>query len=487
MVTNDGAAILRSMEVQHPAAQMLAELAKAQDQEVGDGTKSTVILAGELLSKADELLDEHVHPTRIVEGYRRAAEVAVERLRAVARPVGVDDAATLHRIATTSMGSKAVAGDAERLAKLAVGAVLAVGETTPAGWRWDRRHLQIVKRPGEAVGASELLRGHLLEKHPGREDMPKLVEGARIALLVEALEVRKPEVSTEIRITDPAQVERFLEEERRLVAGMVASVVASGARVLFVEKGIDDGAAQALADARIYAVARVARKELEMIARATGARLVDRAHDLAPADLGAAGRVEERLVGEDRLTFLTDCPHPRAVTLLLRGGTPHVVDEVERSVVDAVSAVGRALEDGAVLPGAGATAAELSLVLRNLATSIGGREQLSIQAFGEALDVIPRTLAESAGMDPIDALIELRRRHAGGEVGAGVDVPAGKIADVSGACSSRWDWPGRSSRGPPRRRRCSCGSTPSSRRSVPPPRSPGPDRPAPEARSRSDP
>ncbi len=430
VITNDGATILKEMELEHPAAKMLAEVAKAQDQECGDGTKSCVILAGELLKQAEELLDEHIHPTLITRGFQLAAEKAVGFLGEMATRVEKTDEAQLRRIAETAMFSKGVSGLREELAGLAVRAVLEVLEESGGQPRFDRSHVQIVKRQGGDILDSELLEGHILEQEPVHSGMPRAVTKARIALLEGALEARKTEFSAEIRITDPAQVDAFLAEEARLVDAMVKAVQAAGANVLFTEKGIDDVAAEHLARAGIYAVRRAKRKDLELLARASGARLVTRPEDLEAADLGSAERVEDRKIGEDHLTLVTGCPHARAVALLLRGGTEHVLAEVERSMVDAISVVGIALEDRLVTTGAGAAAIDLSLKLRDYAASVGGREQMAVERFAQALEIIPSTLAENAGMDHINTLIELRRQHKAGNTRAGVDVLHQRVADM---------------------------------------------------------
>jgi archaeal chaperonin len=432
VITNDGATILKQMEIQHPAGKMLAEIAKAQDQECGDGTKTCVILTGELLHKAEELLAEKVHPTQITLGYQIAAERALERLSALGRPVKASDTELLRKIAMTSMISKGVASYREELATLAVQAVTEVVDLRDGGVRFDRKNIQLLKKQGDDIHRSELIEGHIVEQGTVHPDMPKVVSGARIALFEAALEMKKTEFSAEIRITSAAQMQSFLDEEARLIQAMVDAVVRSGANVVFTEKGIDDVAAEHLSKAGVYAVRRVKRSDLELLARATGARLVARAADVGPGDLGSAGRVEERKIGDDPLTVVTDCPKARAVTILIRGGSQHVVDEVERSLIDAVMTVGISLEDGLVVTGAGATMIELGQHLREFASTVGGREQIAVEAYAAALDVIPVTLAENAGMDTVDTLIELRRRHKAGDRDAGVDVLQSRVADMDG-------------------------------------------------------
>ena len=430
VITNDGATILKQMEIQHPAAKMLAEVAKTQDQECGDGTKTCVILAGELLHKAEELMDEKIHATLITLGYQIAAEKALGHLPTLARPVKPSDTELLRKIAMTSMISKGVAAYREELSTLAVKAVTEVIDSRDGTVRFDRKNIQLLKRQGDDIHRSELIQGHIVEQGTVHPDMPKTVSGARIALIEAALEMKKTELSSEIRITDAAQLQSFLNEEARLIQTMVDAVVQSGANVVFTEKGIDDVAAEHLAKAGVYTVRRVKKSDLELLARATGARLVARAADIGPDDLGSAGRVEERKIGEDALTIVTDCPRARAVTILIRGGSQHVVDEVERSLIDAVMTVGISLEDGSVVTGAGATAMELSQHLREYASTVGGREQMAVEAFAAALEVIPLTLAENAGMDTVNTLIELRRRHKAGDRAAGVDCLQARIADM---------------------------------------------------------
>ncbi len=430
VITNDGATIVQKMEVQHPAAKMLAEVAKATDQEVGDGTKTSVILAGELLRKAEDLMEEKLHPTVITRGYQIAAARALEHLATLGRAVHSTDTETLERVAMTSMASKGVAGYRAELAKLAAKAVTRVIDTTDGRLRFDRKNIQIVKRQGGEIHDSELLEGHVLEQEPVHSDMPKRVADARIALISGGFETKKTEFSEEIKITAVDQIQSFLDEETRLLEAMVEAVRSVGATVVFAEKGIDDLAAEHLSRAGIYAVRRAKHSDLELLARATGARLVARPVDLTASDLGSAALVEERKIGDDRLTLVSGSPKARAVTLLVRGGAQHVVDEVERSLTDATMTVGVALEDGRVVTGAGATAIELSQNLHDFASTVGGREQLAVDAFASALEVVPAALAENAGMDIIDTLIDLRRRHKGGDRNAGVNALEGKVADM---------------------------------------------------------
>ncbi len=431
VITNDGATILKQMEIQHPAGKMLAEVAKTQDQECGDGTKTSVILTGELLKNAEELMDEKIHPTVITQGYQIAAEKALEFLDGLARPVRREDTELLSKVAMTSMYSKGVAGFAPFLSKLAVRAVTEVIDDRGGVLTFDKKNIQIVKRQGGELHDSELIEGHIVDQAAVHPDMPKAIDKARIALLEAALEVKKTEFSAEIKIREASQIQSFLNEEEHVLRGMVDTLVKAGANVVFCEKGIDDFAAELLAKAGIYAVRRAKKSDLELLARATGAKIVARPSDVSVTDLGSAARVEERKIGDDRLTVVTGAPHAKAVTLLVRGGAQHVVDEGERSLIDAISTVGLALEDGKSVTGAGATAVELSARLRDFAPTVGGREQMAVSAFASALEVVPLTLAANAGMETIDTLIELRRRHKAGERDAGVNVLEARVSDMS--------------------------------------------------------
>ncbi len=431
VITNDGATILQKMEVQHPAGKMLAEVAKAQDQECGDGTKTAVLLTGELVRKAEDLIAEKLHPTVITRGYQIAAARALEHLATLGRPVGRSDTEELERVASTSMISKGVAAYRGPLAKLAVRAVTAVVDPAGGALRYDRKNVQILKRQGGEIGDTELFEGHVLEQEALHPRMPKVVSDARLALLAGAIEGKKTEFSEEIKITAVDQIQSFLDEESRALDAMVEAITTSGANVVITEKGIDDVAAERLARRGIYAVRRAKHSDLELLARATGARLVARPIDLVASDLGAAARVEERKIGDDKLTLVSGATKARAVTLLVRGGTQHVVDEVERSLLDATVALGVALEDGRLVTGAGASAIELSQHLRDFASTVGGREQLAVEAFASALEVVPAALAENAGMDVLNTLIELRRRHKNGEPNVGVDAIEGQVADMS--------------------------------------------------------
>jgi len=429
-ITNDGFKILKEVDVEHPAAKMIVEVAKAQDQECGDGTTTAVLLAGELLAKAEDLIEQRVHPTIIVAGFRQAAAMAQAILEAKTEKVSLEDRDTLIRIAETSMGTKAVSVHRKFLADIAYRAVKAVVQEREAGWYVDEDDIQVVKKSGGDATDTELVEGIVLDKERVHAGMPARIEGARIALLNAALEVKKTEVSAEIRIRDPAQMQAFLREEENILRRYVDAITAAGANVVLCQKGIDDLAQHFLAKEGIYAVRRAKESDMKKLAKATGARIVSDIRELARGDLGASREVYERRIGEDKMTFVTGCKNPKAVSILIRGGTEHVVDEMERSLEDAISVVALAAEDGEYVYGGGAIQMELALGLREQAAFVGGREQLAIEAFANALEAIPRTLAENAGMDPIDALIALRRDHNEGRQAVGVDPFQMKAADM---------------------------------------------------------
>ncbi|MDH5807359.1 MAG: thermosome subunit beta [Candidatus Methanomethylicaceae archaeon] len=429
-ITNDGATILGEIEVQHPAAKIMVEVSKTQDEEVGDGTTSSVVLAGELLKRAEELIEKNIHPTLIIQGYKKAAEKAIETLSKIAISVNIDDDETLRKIAFTAMNSKASAGIPEIFADMVVKAMKQIAEKRGDKYIADIDYVQIVKKQGGSVTDSMLVYGVIVDKeivHPG---MPKKVTDAKIALIDAPLEIEKTEIDAEIRISDPSQMKAFIEEEGRMLREMVNKIKSVGANVVFCQKGIDDLAQHYLAKEGIVALRRVKKSDMEKLAKATGARIVTNLDDLTPADLGYAKLVEERRFGEDKLTFVEGCKNPRAVSILIRGGLQRVVDEAERTLHDALCAVSDVIEDGKIVAGGGAPEMEAAKVLKEYAASVGGREQLAIEAFADSLEVIPRTLAENAGLDPIDIIVELRSRHEKGEIWAGVDVVEGKVVNM---------------------------------------------------------
>ena len=431
-ITNDGAAILEEVEVEHPAAKMIVEVAKTQDDMVGDGTTTAVVLAGELLRRAEELLDQNIHPTVIVSGYRKASKMAVDTLSKLGNTVDINDRETLRKLALTSMASKAVGAAKDHLADIAIDAVKQISEERGGRMVADIDQIQIVKKEGKSLFDSQLVKGIIVDKevvHPG---MPKRVDDAKIALLDVALEVEKTEFSAEIRIRDPTQMKAFLDQETRMLKEMVDKIKKSGANVVFCQKGIDDMAQHFLAKEGILAARRAKQSDMEKLARATEGKISSNLDDLKAQDLGKAGLVEERKVGEDKMVFVEDCKHPRSVAILIRAGLERMVDEAERAMKDALSVVSDVIEYNKIVPGGGAIESELARKLRGYATEVGGREQLAIEAFAESLEVIPKTLAENAGLEPIDILVGLRSAHekARGEA-KGINVFTGKIADMN--------------------------------------------------------
>jgi len=430
VITNDGVTILKEIDVEHPAAKMLVEVAKTQDQETGDGTTTAVILTGELLKKAVDLIDANVHPTIITAGYRMAAVKALEILESVALPIDIKDRETLRKIAMTSMMSKSVVGSREHMADVAVDAVVKVAEKTNGAWFVDTDNIQVVKKQGGSMDDTEMIEGIIVDKEPVHPAMPKKIPKAKILLLDAAMEVKKTEIDAKIEITDPSQMQAFLNEEERMLRDMVARIKKSGANVVFCQKGIDDLVQHFLSKEQIYAGRRVKKSDMEKLAKATGANVVTKLDELDPSDLGNADLVEVRKIQEEEMTFVTGCKNPKAVSILIRGGTEHVVDEIERSLDDAVSVAAVAIEDEKMITGGGSSAVEIALKLREYSASVGGREQIAIDAFASALEVVPTALAENAGLDPIDILIELRKAHKSGKKNAGLNVFEGKVDDM---------------------------------------------------------
>ena len=430
-ITNDGAAILKEIEVEHPAAKMMVEVAKTQDDMVGDGTTTAVVLAGEFLKKAEELLDQNIHPTVIVSGYRKAVQKAVEILDKMSMTVDLDDKETLRKVALTSMGSKAVGTARSHLAEIAIEAVKQIAEKRGEKWVADIDNIQIIKKEGKSLHDTELVKGIILDKEVVHAGMPKRIENAKIALLNCPLEVEKTEFSAEIRIRDPLQMKAFLDKETEMLKKMVEKIKNAGANVVICQKGIDDMAQHFLAKEGILAVRRAKESDMEKLSRATGGKIVTNLEDLKPEDLGYAELVEERKIGDDRMVFIEGCKDPRSVSVLIRAGLERMVDEAERAMHDALSVVSDVIERNKIVPGGGAVEAELAKELRRYAAQIGGREQLAIEAFADALEIIPKTLAENAGLEPIDIMVELRAAHEKSDgYMYGVDVFSGKIANM---------------------------------------------------------
>jgi len=427
-ITNDGAAILNEIEVEHPAAKMMVEIAKTQDDMVGDGTTTTVVLASELLKKAEELLDQNIHPTILVSGYRKAAQKAIEALGKNAVPVDIEDRKTLLKVALTSMSSKAVGAAREHLAGIAIDSVKQIAEQRGDKMLADIDNIQLVKKTGKSLLETQLVKGIIVDKEIVHSGMPKKKENAKIALLDSALEIEKTEISAEIRIRDPTQMKAFLDQETTMLKEMSDKIKASKAEVVFCQKGIDDMVQHFLAKEGIIAARRVKESDMEKLARATGARIVSNIDDLKPTDLGVAGAVEERKIGEDKMIFVEKCKDPHSVAILIRAGLERMVDEAERALTDALSVVSDVIENSKIVAGGGATEIEVAKELRSYATKVGGREQLAIEAFADAVEVIPKTLAENAGLEPIDIIVDLRSAHekADGK-NKGVNVFTGKV------------------------------------------------------------
>lgn len=430
VVTNDGATILKEIDVEHPAAKMIVEVAKSQDEECGDGTTTAVILTGELLKSANELLDQNIHPTVITTGYKIAAKKAIEILNKISLPIKSGDKETLRKIAMTAMASKGSSGSKELLANVVVEAITSVAEKAGGKTSVDLDNIQIQKQQGGSIDDTEVVKGVILDKERVHEGMPKQVKNAKIALANAAFEVKKTEIDARIQINDPTQLQAFLDEEENMLKKMVEKVKKSGANVLVSQKGIDDIAQHFLAKEGIYAVRRAKESDMEKLAKATGGRIVANLDDLTSKDLGFAGNVEERKYGDDKLTFIMDCKNPKAVSVLVRGGTEHVVDELERGLHDSLSVVKVALEDEKMTVGGGAAAAEIAMALRDYAPTVGGREQMAIEAFANAIEIVPKTLSENAGLDPIDMMIEIRRAHKKGNKYAGINVFSGKVDNM---------------------------------------------------------
>ena len=430
VVTNDGATILKEIDVEHPAAKMIVEVAKSQDEECGDGTTSAVVLTGELLKHAGELLEQNIHPTVVCAGYKLAADKAKEVLNKIAMTIKPDDKKTLKDIAMTSMASKGSSGEKEKLADVVVEAVLDVQEKVDNKIYVDLDNIQIQKKQGGGIANTEIIEGIILDKERVHEGMPKIVKNAKIALINTALEVKKTEVDARIQIQDPTQLQAFLDEEEGMLKKMVEKIKKSGANVLVCQKGIDDIAQHYLAKDGIFSVRRAKKSDLEKLSKATGGKIVANLDGLTSIDLGYAGSIEEKKIGDDKMTFVTNCKNPKAVSILIRGTTDHVIDELERALHDALSVVKVALEDGKMTSGGGAAATEIAMSLRDYAPNVGGREQMAIEAFANAIEIVPKTLSENAGLDPIDMMLEVRSQHKKGNIHAGINVLVGKVDDM---------------------------------------------------------
>jgi len=429
-ITSDGATVLDELDVQHPAAKMLVEVAKTQDDEVGDGTTTSVVLAGELLKRAEFLLDQGVHPTVINAGYKKAGERAREILNEISKPVDLKDTETLRKVAITAMRGKSLGGATEHFAKIAVQAVNQIIEKRGDSFVADIDNIQLVKKEGKSLMDTELVNGVIIDKevvHPG---MPKRMQKAKIALLDTAMEIEKTEFSAEIKISNPQQMQSFLDEETKLMKDMVDKVAEAGANVVLCQKGIDEIAQSFMAKQGILAARRIKKSDIEKLSRATGGRIVTNLEDLRASDLGNAGLVEERKIGDDKMIFIEDAKDPKSVSILIRAGLERMVDEAERSLKDALSVVIDVVKKNKIVAGGGAVETELAKRIRDYATKIGGREQLAVEAFADAMEAIPRTLSENAGLDQVDILVALRAAHEAKGLWSGINVYTGEITDM---------------------------------------------------------
>ncbi len=427
IISNDGVTILNEMQIEHPIAKMLVEVAKTQEDEVGDGTTTAVVFAGELLKNAERLLDMEIHPTVISKGYRIAAAKSQEILNEMAEDINNEDIDLLTNIAITAMTGKGAESSKEVLSKISVGAV---NHIVDSNGEIDIDNIKIEKKVGDSTGNSELIKGIVLDKERVHSGMPKLVEDAKILLIDIPLEIKDTEIDAKIQINDPSQLQSFVEQEEKILKDMVDKIAKSDADVLFCQKGIDEVAQYNLSKKGIYAVRRVKESDMKKLARASGAKIVSSLKDINKEDLGFAGCVEERKIGDEEMTFVVDCHNPKSVTILLRGGTEHVVDEVERAMMDAIGDLIAVLKTKKVVAGAGAPEVELAKKLREFANTLNGREQLAVQSFADSVEIIPRTLADNSGLDPIDVLAELKVKHDAGEKWAGIDVASGKVKDA---------------------------------------------------------
>jgi thermosome len=429
-ITSDGATILKEMEVEHPAAKMMVEISKTQDDEVGDGTTSAVVVAGELLSKAEELLDNNLHPTVIVEGYRKAASKALETLERIAIPVELVDKESFKKVAMTSMASKLVAENRQQLAELSVDAIMHVAQKVGEEYRADLDDIMVEKKTGESVASTRLIKGLVLSKEITHSGMPKRVQRANIVLLNSAIEIKKTQFDAKINIQDPKQMEAFQREEEGMLRSMVEKISSAGANVVICQKGIDDMAQHFLAKKGILAVKQAKESDMAKLAKATGGKLVTTLDNLTKDDLGYAELVEERKIGEDKMTFIEGCKNPRAVAILIRGGTQRIMDEAERSIHDALCVVRDVVKEPKIVAGGGAPEEEVARTLRKYAETLPGKEQLAVIGYADAVEIVPMTLAENAGLDTIDILSELKVQHEKGKIWAGVNVQSGKVEDM---------------------------------------------------------
>ncbi len=426
-VTNDGVTILKEMSIDHPSAKMIVEIAKTQEEEVGDGTTTAVVIAGELLKKAEELLDNNIHPTSISKGYRIAAEKSGELLKSLSTKIDINNKDVLLKIAETAMTGKGAEDKKNHLANLIVSALLNVSNSSDLIARED---IKVEKKVGGSIDDSELITGVVIDKEKVHSGMPLQVKNAKILLLDIPIEVKGPESDAKISISDPSMVQSFLDMEENMLRKKTEKIIASGANVVFCQKGIDDLAQHFLAKKGVYAVRRVKKSDMELLSKATGGSIVSDLNDISSSDLGHAGLVEQQKVGEEQMTYVRECKNPKALTILIRGSTSHVVDEIARAVEDAIGDIISAVSSGKAVAGAGSIEIEVSKELRKYGQTLTGREQLAVIAFAEALEIIPKTLAENAGLDPIDVLAELKSAHDKNQKWAGINVFTGKVIDA---------------------------------------------------------
>ncbi len=427
VITNDGATILKEIDVQHPAAKMMVEVAKTQDSEVGDGTTTAVIFAGELLKRAEKLLQQKIHPTVINEGFRKAADKAIEILDKMSVTSGIDDKKNLKNAAMTCMSSKIVSESKEKLAELCMDAIIAVAEQIDGEWIADIDKVQIQKKEGESIDDTSLIKGIILDKEVVNPSMPKSIKNAKILLIQSAIEIEKTEFDSKLQITSPEQIQQFLDEEERMLRTMVQKIEQSGTNVVICQKGIDDLAQHFLSKANIMVVRRVKKSDLEKLSKATGGMIYNDLDDITEDKLGFAGLVEERKIMKDSWIFIEECKDPKSVVILIRGGTELIVDEVDRAIHDSLCVVRDIVEDQKIVGGGGAPELEVAIQLRAYATTLGGREQLAVEVFADSLDIVPKTLAENAGLDQIEILMKLRAAHQQGNVFAAFDLDTGEI------------------------------------------------------------
>jgi thermosome len=430
-ITNDGATILKEIDVQHPAAKMMVEISKATDNEVGDGTSSVVVLAGALIEKAEELITKDVHPTIIVDGYRKSALKSIEIFNHLAQKIDPGNKSELIKVARTSMQTKLVSRDSDELSEVVVNAALQVSEPNESAYIIDIDDVKVEKKTGGSLRDTKLIKGIVLDKEVVHGGMPKRVEKAKIALINSALEIEKTEFDAKININSPDQMKMFLDEENKMLKNMVDKIISSGANVAICQKGIDDVAQHYLAKSNVLSVRRVKESDMTKLSRATGARTVNNLEDLSSKDLGSADLVEERKVETDKWVFIEGCKHPKAVTILIRGGSQRVVDEAERSIHDALMVTKDVMEKPLIVAGGGSPESYVAGKLREWSSTLSGREQLAADKFAESLEVIPLALAENAGMDPIDTLTELRSKQTKGSKWSGIDARGGKVVDMS--------------------------------------------------------